>query len=134
MPLGLPEPPPPGLHPQVFVTNPDGSPARHIPVVTQGTNVQSLTQEDGVAKLSINTLNDRQPLTITVSPGRPRDPTPGDRGLDSVEQSPDVCTKGSCPGHTGGSFHLHKGMYHPQRDVFIYIEGLFFYFILLKHS
>ncbi|TEA33296.1 hypothetical protein DBR06_SOUSAS8010161 [Sousa chinensis] len=50
----------------VFVTNPDGSPARHIPVVTQGTNVQSLTQEDGVAKLSINTRNDRQPLTITV--------------------------------------------------------------------
>ncbi|XP_007460640.1 PREDICTED: complement C3 [Lipotes vexillifer] len=50
----------------VFVTNPDGSPARHIPVVTQGTNVQSLTQEDGVAKLSINTLNNRQPLSITV--------------------------------------------------------------------
>ncbi|KAB0392450.1 hypothetical protein E2I00_011290, partial [Balaenoptera physalus] len=66
MPLGLPEPPPPGLHPQVFVTNPDGSPARHIPVVTQGSNVQSLTQEDGVAKLSINTLNNRQPMTITV--------------------------------------------------------------------
>nr|XP_031292928.1 complement C3 [Camelus dromedarius] len=50
----------------VFVTNPDGSPARHIPVVTQGSNVQSLTQDDGVAKLSINTQNSRQPLTITV--------------------------------------------------------------------
>uniref|UniRef100_A0A3Q1MHV6 Complement C3 n=1 Tax=Bos taurus TaxID=9913 RepID=A0A3Q1MHV6_BOVIN len=50
----------------VYVTNPDGSPARHIPVVTQGSNVQSLTQDDGVAKLSINTQNKRDPLTITV--------------------------------------------------------------------
>ncbi|XP_057565268.1 complement C3 [Hippopotamus amphibius kiboko] len=50
----------------VFVTNPDGSPARHIPVVTDGNNVQSLTQDDGVAKLSINTRNKREPLTITV--------------------------------------------------------------------
>ncbi|KAM4888892.1 complement C3 [Thomomys bottae] len=50
----------------VFVTNPDGSPARRVPVVTQGNEVQSLTQDDGVAKLSINTPNNRQPLTITV--------------------------------------------------------------------
>ncbi|XP_058513897.1 complement C3-like [Ochotona princeps] len=50
----------------VFVTNPDGSPARHVPVVTQDSDVQSLTQEDGVAKLSINTPNSRQPLPITV--------------------------------------------------------------------
>uniref|UniRef100_A0A8C4L456 Uncharacterized protein n=1 Tax=Equus asinus asinus TaxID=83772 RepID=A0A8C4L456_EQUAS len=50
----------------VFVTNPDGSPARRIPVVTQGSNVQSLTQDDGVAKLSVNTPNSQQPLTITV--------------------------------------------------------------------
>lgn len=53
----------------MYVTNPDGSPARHIPVVTQGSNVQSLTQDDGVAKLSINTQNKRDPLTITVSSG-----------------------------------------------------------------
>ncbi|KAM5239077.1 complement C3 [Ctenodactylus gundi] len=50
----------------VFVTNPDGSPARHIPVVTQGSDVQSLTQDDGVAKLTVNTPNSRQPLSITV--------------------------------------------------------------------
>ncbi|KAI5223604.1 complement C3 [Manis pentadactyla] len=50
----------------VFVTNPDGSPAHRVPVVTQGSNVQSLTQNDGVAKLSINTPNSRQPLSITV--------------------------------------------------------------------
>uniref|UniRef100_A0A8C6RY24 Complement C3 n=1 Tax=Nannospalax galili TaxID=1026970 RepID=A0A8C6RY24_NANGA len=50
----------------VLVTNPDGSPARHVPVITQGSEVQALTQEDGVAKLSINTPNNRKPLTITV--------------------------------------------------------------------
>ncbi|KAK2490705.1 hypothetical protein MC885_020364 [Smutsia gigantea] len=49
----------------VFVTNPDGSPAHRVPVVTQGSNVQSLTQNDGVAKLSVNTPNSRQPLSIT---------------------------------------------------------------------
>ncbi|KFO28789.1 Complement C3 [Fukomys damarensis] len=50
----------------VFVTNPDGSPAPHVPVVIQGSTVQSLTQDDGVAKLSINTPNNRQPLSITA--------------------------------------------------------------------
>ncbi|XP_004689349.1 PREDICTED: complement C3 [Condylura cristata] len=50
----------------VFVTNPDGSPAPRIPVMTQGSDVHSLTQDDGVAKLSINTPNSRQPLSITV--------------------------------------------------------------------
>ncbi|XP_069915610.1 complement C3 alpha chain [Oryctolagus cuniculus] len=50
----------------VFVTNPDGSPARRVPVVTQGSDAQSLTQDDGVAKLSVNTPNSRQPLSITV--------------------------------------------------------------------
>lgn len=50
------------------MTNPDGSPAPHVPVVTQGSDVQSLTQDDGVAKLSINTPNSRQPLSITVCP------------------------------------------------------------------
>ncbi|XP_024424671.2 complement C3 [Desmodus rotundus] len=51
----------------VFVTNPDGSPARRIPVATQGSSqVQSLTQDDGMAKLIINTQKSLQPLTITV--------------------------------------------------------------------
>ncbi|XP_036027140.1 complement C3 [Onychomys torridus] len=50
----------------VFVTNPDGSPARRVPVATQGSDGQALTQDDGVAKLSINTPNNRNALTITV--------------------------------------------------------------------
>lgn len=53
----------------MFVTNPDGSPARRVPVATQDSlDVQSLTQDDGVAKLIINTHKDRKPLDITVSP------------------------------------------------------------------
>lgn len=78
--LGLLEHPPPTPHPQVYVTNPDGSPARHIPVVTEDFKVRSLTQEDGVAKLSINTPDNRNSLPITVSPGQPRDPTSGGGG------------------------------------------------------
>lgn len=83
------------LRPQVFVTNPDGSPARHIPVVSQDSDVQSQTQDDGVAKLSINTPNSREPLTITVSSQQPWDPTAG------KQQRPDACTKGSC--------HVYRG-------------------------
>lgn len=51
----------------MFVTNPDGSPANKVPVVTEGLNAKALTQDDGVAKLTINTHNSRQPLSITVS-------------------------------------------------------------------
>lgn len=51
----------------VFVTNPDGSPARRVPVTTQDSlDVQSLTQDDGVVKLTVNTHKDRKPLDITV--------------------------------------------------------------------
>ncbi|XP_011799019.1 PREDICTED: complement C3 [Colobus angolensis palliatus] len=51
----------------VFVTNPDGSPAYRVPVAVQGEDaVQSLTQADGVAKLSINTHPSQKPLRITV--------------------------------------------------------------------
>ncbi|KAM6216719.1 complement C3 [Rhynchocyon petersi] len=50
----------------VFVTNPDGSPASHVPVVADNNKVQALTQEDGVAKLTINMPNSRNPVSITV--------------------------------------------------------------------
>lgn len=52
---------------QVFVTNPDGSPASHIPVVVLDSQVKSMTQEDGLVKLRINTPNSRGPLSIRVS-------------------------------------------------------------------
>nr|XP_012291477.1 complement C3 [Aotus nancymaae] len=64
----------------VFVTNPDGSPAYRVPVAVQGEdNVQSLTQADGVAKLSINTHPSQKPLSITVRTQK--------QGLSEAEQA-----------------------------------------------
>ncbi|XP_008058979.1 complement C3, partial [Carlito syrichta] len=64
----------------VFVTNPDGSPAIHVPVVVQGhEDVPSLTQAGGVAKLSINTPNTQDPLPITVRTKAP--------GISDAEQA-----------------------------------------------
>ncbi|XP_075798668.1 complement C3 [Microtus pennsylvanicus] len=51
---------------KVFVTNPDGSPAPRVPVVIEGVDSQAVTQDDGVARLSVNTPNNRNRLTITV--------------------------------------------------------------------
>ncbi|XP_008581904.1 PREDICTED: complement C3 [Galeopterus variegatus] len=50
----------------VLVTNPDGSPARHVPVVIEGSNAPSLTQDDGMAKLSTNTADSTERLTVTI--------------------------------------------------------------------
>ena len=49
------------------MTNPDGSPAPRVPVVIEGVDSQAVTQDDGVARLSVNTPNNRNRLTITVS-------------------------------------------------------------------
>ncbi|XP_075798662.1 complement C3-like [Microtus pennsylvanicus] len=51
---------------KVFVTNPDGSPAPRVPIVIEGVDSQAVTQDDGVARLSVNTPNNRNRLTITV--------------------------------------------------------------------
>ncbi|KAK7798966.1 hypothetical protein U0070_014597 [Myodes glareolus] len=51
---------------KVFVTNPDGSPAPRVPVVIEGSDAQAVTQDDGVARLSVNTPNNRNKLTIKV--------------------------------------------------------------------
>uniref|UniRef100_G1Q493 Anaphylatoxin-like domain-containing protein n=2 Tax=Myotis lucifugus TaxID=59463 RepID=G1Q493_MYOLU len=51
----------------VYVTNPDGSPAPRIPVAIQGSNQEiSVTRDDGLAKLTINTHKSLKPLLITV--------------------------------------------------------------------
>ncbi|ELK32043.1 Complement C3 [Myotis davidii] len=52
---------------KVYVSNPDGSPVPRIPVATQGSNqVHSVTRDDGLAKLTINTHKSLKPLLITV--------------------------------------------------------------------
>uniref|UniRef100_A0A670KLS5 Uncharacterized protein n=1 Tax=Podarcis muralis TaxID=64176 RepID=A0A670KLS5_PODMU len=55
----------------VFVTNPDGSPASRVPVVTEPIAADGTTQDDGTAKLILNTPANSQELRITV---KTRDP------------------------------------------------------------
>lgn len=52
---------------QVEVVKPDGSPAQGITVVLNSDEVQGLTAANGLARLSINTVESSNPLTITVS-------------------------------------------------------------------
>ncbi|KAL8164556.1 UNVERIFIED_CONTAM: hypothetical protein K2H54_053398, partial [Gekko kuhli] len=49
-----------------FVTNPDGSPAPNIPVVSDPIVSEAVTQGDGTAKLILNTPANQQQLRITV--------------------------------------------------------------------
>uniref|UniRef100_A0A8C0H4U5 Uncharacterized protein n=1 Tax=Chelonoidis abingdonii TaxID=106734 RepID=A0A8C0H4U5_CHEAB len=51
----------------VYITNPDGSPAPHVPVQAEGFQSAGSTQGAGTAKLIINMPGDRQQVPITVS-------------------------------------------------------------------
>ncbi|XP_033029305.1 A.superbus venom factor 1-like isoform X1 [Lacerta agilis] len=56
----------------VFVTNPDGSPASRVPVVTEPIAADGTTQNDGTAKLILNTPANSQELRITVKTKDPQ--------------------------------------------------------------
>uniref|UniRef100_A0A670KPA6 Complement C3 n=1 Tax=Podarcis muralis TaxID=64176 RepID=A0A670KPA6_PODMU len=56
----------------VFVTNPDGSPASRVPVVTEPIATDGTTQNDGTAKLILNTPANSQELRITVKTKDPQ--------------------------------------------------------------
>lgn len=47
--------------------NPDGTPAHGVAVEMDTDEVHGVTAANGVARLSINTAKNPQPLTITVS-------------------------------------------------------------------
>lgn len=53
--------------PQVYVTNPDGSPAPRVQVQAEGFQSAGSTQGDGTAKLIINMPGNKQQVPITVS-------------------------------------------------------------------
>jgi len=46
---------------------PSGSPAQGVVVVMDGDEMQGLTAANGMARLSINTVKNPEPITITVS-------------------------------------------------------------------
>uniref|UniRef100_A0A6I8S561 Complement C3 n=1 Tax=Xenopus tropicalis TaxID=8364 RepID=A0A6I8S561_XENTR len=50
----------------VYVTNPDGSPARRITVAAEPGNIEGTTQADGTTRLTMNTRPDIDRLHITV--------------------------------------------------------------------
>uniref|UniRef100_A0A8C8VQC0 Anaphylatoxin-like domain-containing protein n=1 Tax=Pelusios castaneus TaxID=367368 RepID=A0A8C8VQC0_9SAUR len=50
----------------VYVTNPDGSPAPHVPVVAEGFKSSAATKGDGTAKLVLNMPGDRASIPIAV--------------------------------------------------------------------
>ncbi|XP_058026959.1 A.superbus venom factor 1 [Ahaetulla prasina] len=50
----------------VYVTNPDGSPAANVPVVSEAIHSEGTTLSDGTAKLILNTPLNIQSLPITV--------------------------------------------------------------------
>ncbi|KAM4038580.1 A.superbus venom factor 1-like [Anomaloglossus baeobatrachus] len=56
---------------KLFVTNPDGSPARNVPVVAEPGRVQSKTGEEGTVRLTLNTPLHLNPFTIIVSTADP---------------------------------------------------------------
>uniref|UniRef100_A0A803U1F7 NTR domain-containing protein n=1 Tax=Anolis carolinensis TaxID=28377 RepID=A0A803U1F7_ANOCA len=56
----------------VFVTNPDGSPAAHVAVVSEPIRVEATTQDDGTARLMLNIPADTQELRITVKTNQAR--------------------------------------------------------------
>lgn len=55
------------LEKQVEVVNPDGTPAPDVVVVLNADDMQGITQVNGMARLSINTVKNNGPLIITVS-------------------------------------------------------------------
>uniref|UniRef100_A0ABM5FQG6 A.superbus venom factor 1-like n=1 Tax=Pogona vitticeps TaxID=103695 RepID=A0ABM5FQG6_9SAUR len=58
----------------VYVTNPDGSPAARVPVVSEPLAGNAVTQNDGIAKLVLNMPGNAQELRITVKTNHERLP------------------------------------------------------------
>lgn len=52
---------------QIEVLNPDGSPAQGVAVMIDPGDVQGFTAANGMARLTINTVNNPQPMKIIVS-------------------------------------------------------------------
>ncbi|MEQ2309034.1 hypothetical protein AMECASPLE_034438 [Ameca splendens] len=54
------------------VLNPDGTPAQGVPVLIDKVDVAAITSANGMARLSINTVENTEPLKITVRTNNPR--------------------------------------------------------------
>ncbi|XP_075062651.1 complement C3-like [Mixophyes fleayi] len=55
-----------------FITNPDGSPANRVSVVSEPGAVGGVTNDDGIVRLTVNTRSDISSLSITVTTTDPK--------------------------------------------------------------
>ncbi|KAM4038068.1 complement C3 [Anomaloglossus baeobatrachus] len=83
----------------VFVTNPDGSPAIRVPVVTEPVKVEGITGPEGTAKLTLNTASNINSLKITVKTSSPVLP-PGRQATESM----------TATAHQSAGNYLHIGI------------------------
>ncbi|XP_073510478.1 complement C3 [Phyllobates terribilis] len=83
----------------VFVTNPDGSPAIRVPVVTEPGKVEGMTGPEGTAKLTLNTASSISSLKITVKTTSPQ--------LPDARQATESMTATS---YQSGGNYLHIGI------------------------
>ncbi|CAJ0959276.1 unnamed protein product [Ranitomeya imitator] len=83
----------------VFVTNPDGSPAIRVPVVTEPIKVEGMTGPEGTAKLTLNTASSISSLKITVKTASPQ--------LPAARQATESMT---ATAYQSGGNYLHIGI------------------------
>ncbi|KAM5171782.1 A.superbus venom factor 1-like [Mantella aurantiaca] len=99
----------------VLVKNPDGSPANGIPVVSSLGDSRAITQEDGTAKLIVNTGSQRQQLKITVKTAV--------EGLEGKQQATEEFTMTPYQPQSGLGNYLHitvsSNVAQPKKDIFI---------------
>uniref|UniRef100_A0A4W6DX42 Complement component c3a, duplicate 5 n=1 Tax=Lates calcarifer TaxID=8187 RepID=A0A4W6DX42_LATCA len=84
----------------VEVVKPDGSPAQGITVVLNSDEVQGLTAANGLARLSINTVESSNPLTITAKTNDPN--------ISPERQASASMT--ALPYNTGSNSYIHIGV------------------------
>ncbi|XP_031755349.1 complement C3 [Xenopus tropicalis] len=82
----------------VFVTNPDGSPAKGIPVVVQPGGISGVTQTDGTTRLPMNTPPDTNELHVTVRTEQ--------EGLPPQHQANATMTATAYGSETGNYLHI----------------------------
>ncbi|KAM4039672.1 venom factor-like isoform 2-T2 [Anomaloglossus baeobatrachus] len=83
----------------VMVTNPDGSPAKNIPIVAEPGSAGAVTRTDGTARIFVNTGTNINTLTINVKTAVPR--------LQSIRQASGRLSVEAYKGSNGQQNYLH---------------------------
>ncbi|XP_063787102.1 A.superbus venom factor 1-like isoform X3 [Pseudophryne corroboree] len=97
----------------VFVTNPDGSPAESVPVMTESGAVKGSTQNDGTVRLIVNTASDISSRKITVTTTDPK--------LTDDQQASATMTATAYSSSSGNYLHISSpgGVLKPRQTAVI---------------